>query len=130
MIILLLRCFGTISPNLDKEANSLFSCRRNKIPVAPEDPVFGLTARFKADTHPQKLNLGVGAYRDENAQPWVLPVVRKVEQLLANDAKQNKEYLDISGLKEFSELASQLILGKEFYEANKSRIASCQSTAL
>ena len=30
------------------------------------------------DTFPDKVNLGVGAYRDDNNKPWVLPVVKKV----------------------------------------------------
>jgi len=45
---------------------------------APEDPLFGLMAAFKRDSHPKKVDLGIGAYRDDNARPWVLPVVREV----------------------------------------------------
>lgn len=48
------------------------------VPKAPEDPLFGLMAAYRADSHPQKVDLGIGAYRDDNAKPWVLPVVRKV----------------------------------------------------
>ncbi len=49
--------------------------------------IFKLTAGFKADTYPQKVNLGVGAYRDDDSKPWVLPVVKKVRFLLVlNDA--------------------------------------------
>ena len=40
--------------------------------------IFQLTAGYKADTYPQKVNLGVGAYRDDDGKPWVLPVVQKV----------------------------------------------------
>lgn len=43
-----------------------------------DESIFKLTAAYKADTYPQKINLGVGAYRDDDNQPWVLPVVRKV----------------------------------------------------
>ena len=48
------------------------------MPLAPPDSIFKLTAAYKADTFPQKVNLGVGAYRDDNNKPWVLPVVKKV----------------------------------------------------
>lgn len=48
------------------------------VPQAPEDPLFGLTRAFKADTFEQKVDLGIGAYRDNNAKPYILPVVRKV----------------------------------------------------
>ena len=50
------------------------------VPKAPEDPLFGLMAAYRADTNPQKVDLGIGAYRDNNAKPWVLPVVKKVGQ--------------------------------------------------
>lgn len=50
----------------------------NAVPMAPTDPLFGLMAAYKADTFDKKVDLGVGAYRDDNAKPWVLPVVKKV----------------------------------------------------
>lgn len=48
------------------------------VPQAPEDPLFGLMAAFRRDTDSSKVDLGIGAYRDNNAKPWVLPVVKKV----------------------------------------------------
>jgi aspartate aminotransferase len=48
------------------------------VPQAPEDPLFGLMAAYRADTFDKKVDLGIGAYRDNNAKPWVLPVVKKV----------------------------------------------------
>ena len=51
------------------------------VPQAPEDPLFGLMAAYRRDEDSQKVDLGIGAYRDDNAKPWVLPVVRKVSSL-------------------------------------------------
>lgn len=48
------------------------------VPQAPEDPLFGLMAAYRRDTDSNKVDLGIGAYRDNNAKPWVLPVVKKV----------------------------------------------------
>jgi hypothetical protein len=48
------------------------------VPQAPEDPLFGLMTAYRADTFEKKVDLGIGAYRDDNAKPWVLPVVEKV----------------------------------------------------
>lgn len=48
------------------------------VPQAPEDPLFGLMAAYRKDTYDKKVDLGIGAYRDDNAKPWVLPVVKKV----------------------------------------------------
>lgn len=50
----------------------------NVCPQAAEDPLFGLMAAYKRDNFDKKVDLGIGAYRDNNAKPWVLPVVKKV----------------------------------------------------
>lgn len=50
----------------------------SQIEMGPPDPIFSLTERFKADTHPNKVNLGVGAYRDDETKPFILPSVRMV----------------------------------------------------
>jgi aspartate aminotransferase len=68
-----------------------------KVPLAPEDAVFGLAAQCAADPNPNKVNLVIGAYRDEDLKPWVLPVVRQVQTQLASDPVQNHEYLAIDG---------------------------------
>jgi aspartate aminotransferase len=52
-----------------------------QVPLAPPDPIFHLTASYVADPDPNKINLGVGAYRDDSGKPWVLPVVKKVFDL-------------------------------------------------
>lgn len=36
------------------------------MPLAPPDAIFGVVERFKKDTHPKRINLSVGAYRDEH----------------------------------------------------------------
>jgi aspartate aminotransferase len=51
----------------------------NVVPQAPEDPLFGLMAAFRRDEDPNKVDLGIGAYRDDHAKPWILPVVKKVQ---------------------------------------------------
>lgn len=48
------------------------------ITMAPPDPILGVSEAFRADTNDTKLNLGVGAYRTEELQPYVLNVVKKV----------------------------------------------------
>lgn len=50
----------------------------SQTPLAPADAIFALTASYVADTYKEKVNLGVGAYRDNDGKPYVLPVVRKV----------------------------------------------------
>ncbi len=48
------------------------------VPQAPEDPLFGLMAAYRKDSFDKKVDLGIGAYRDNDAKPWILPVVKKV----------------------------------------------------
>lgn len=67
----------TPSSSVNAERNSISPLA--SVPHAPKDAMFGLSAAYRADTHPKKVDLGVGAYRDDNAKPWVLPVVKKVQ---------------------------------------------------
>ncbi len=53
------------------------------------------------------------AYRTDECQPWVLPVVRKVEKMIADDHSLNHEYLPILGLPEFRSSASKIALGED-----------------
>ena len=50
----------------------------DKVEKGPEDPILGLNLAFQKDAFDKKVNLGVGAYRDDNGKPYVLPCVREV----------------------------------------------------
>ena len=54
----------------------------SNVEMGPPDAILGITEAFKRDTDPNKMNLGVGAYRDDAGKPYVLPSVRKVGYLL------------------------------------------------
>ncbi|KAG8758406.1 aspartate transaminase aat1, partial [Serendipita sp. 396] len=95
------------------------------VPAGPPDPILGVTEAFKANTSPKKINLGVGAYRDEAGKPYILPSVKKAEELLAG--KHDKEYLPISGLSEFTGLAAKLAYGAESPLLKEGRIVITQS---
>lgn len=49
-----------------------------KIPQGPADPIYSTMDAYEADTASNKVNLSVGAYRDGDGKPWILPVVQKV----------------------------------------------------
>lgn len=57
------------------------------VPQAPEDPLFGLMAAYRKDDFDKKVDLGIGAYRDNNAKPWVLPVVKQVRLVHTPEAQ-------------------------------------------
>jgi len=48
--------------------------------MAPFDPIIGLNEEFQRDTFAKKVNVGVGAYRDDAGKPYVLPCVRTAEE--------------------------------------------------
>ncbi|KAI0035714.1 aspartate aminotransferase [Vararia minispora EC-137] len=99
----------------------------DKVPLAPPDSIFQLTAAYKADTFPQKINLGVGAYRDDDGKPWVLPVVKKATDRLFSDPNLDHEYLPITGLPEFVSAAAKLILGADAPAIREGRVVSVQT---
>ena len=66
------------------------------VEMGPPDAILGVTEAFKADSNPKKINLGVGAYRDDQGKPFVLPSVKEAErQVMA--ANLDKEYAGIVG---------------------------------
>jgi aspartate aminotransferase len=72
----------------------------------PEDETFGLTQKYLADEHPDKILLGRGAYEDEQGRPWVLPSVAMAHKIVNGSGH---EYLPIAGLKSFRDLVTKLI---------------------
>lgn len=91
----------------------------------PPDAILGVTEAFKKDTNPKKINLGVGAYRDDNGKPFVLPSVAKAEQILAAK-KLDKEYAPISGHGDFCKLTIELALGADSEELKAGTNATVQ----
>lgn len=97
------------------------------VPLAPPDSIFKLTVAYKADTFEKKVNLGVGAYRDDDNKPWVLPVVKKATRILLSNESLDHEYLPITGLAEFTSAAAKLILGPSSIALQEQRVVSVQT---
>ncbi|KAJ3365798.1 aspartate transaminase aat1 [Allomyces javanicus] len=109
-------------PGLVRRAASTWA----NVKMGPPDPILGVTEAFKADANPKKMNLGVGAYRDDAGKPYVLSCVRKAEQIMA-DKHLDKEYLGITGLPEFTKAAARLAYGDESSVLDEKRVAITQS---
>jgi len=97
------------------------------IQLAPPDAIFGLAGEVKADTDPNKCNLVIGAYRTEEGEPYVLPVVRSIESSMAADKTLNHEYLPIEGNVDLASGAKKLILGKDSPALEQNRVCAIQS---
>lgn len=82
------------------------------VPKGPEDAILGVTLAYNADENPDKINLGVGAYRDDKGLPFVLSAVREAEKrLLAKHLTM--EYLPVIGSKPFVSGALKLAYGPD-----------------
>lgn len=94
--------------------------------LLPEDPILNLGILFAADKREQKVNLGIGSYKDETGQPVVLECVRKAEKLLL-DKHLNKEYLPIVGNNAFISKIMKLVYGELVDNQLKGRLVAVQS---
>ncbi|CAD1785955.1 aromatic amino acid aminotransferase [Xanthomonas arboricola pv. juglandis] len=92
----------------------------------PGDPILGLTEAYNADSRPNKVNLGVGIYYDENGRIPLLRAVHKIEQQLALDAKP-RGYLPIDGLAAYDKATQELLFGTESALLASGRVATSQT---
>jgi len=84
--------------------------RWSHVQMGPKDPILGVTENFNACTRSDKLSFGVGAYRDDDGKPVVLPSV-KTAQDRVNEQGLNNEYAAIAGLAKFNDLSLDLAFG-------------------
>ncbi|KAB8234451.1 pyridoxal phosphate-dependent transferase [Aspergillus alliaceus] len=123
------------SPSVTRKdrSNSLFS----NLPPIPVDEPFSVNGAYIQDTHPQKVNLGIGVYRTADGLPWPLRVVEDAEKAIYEARDVNRhEYLTIQGDREFLRLAADLVFGfdekKEDLsttEKQRSRVVSIQTVS-
>jgi len=82
------------------------------VPMAPADPILGVTEAFVADQSPKKVNLGVGVYTDDNGKIPLLECVRHAEsERLKNSPARG--YLPIDGLKAYDQAVQELVFGSQ-----------------
>ena len=74
--------------------------------MAPLDPIIGLNEEYNRDDFPNKVIVGVGAYRDDGGKPYVLPCVREAEERILGQ-NLDMEYSGIVSLSRFTNLPLQ-----------------------
>jgi len=94
------------------------------IPMGAPDAILGIAENFKACDDPNKVNICVGAYRDENGKPWILPSVREAENIMIKSTTENKEYSSIAGDAQFVSLAIKFAFGQS---VDTDKIAAVQT---
>jgi aromatic-amino-acid transaminase len=96
------------------------------VPLAPADPILGLTEAFVSDKNPKKVNLGVGVYQDGSGKVPVLSVVREAEQLWY-EREDSKSYLPIEGVAAYRKEVQELLLGRDSELIAQGRVVTAQA---
>ena len=96
------------------------------VEMAPRDPILGVTEAFNADTHPDKVNLGVGIYCDDSGKVPVLDCVRRAEQKLA-ESPRPRAYLPIDGIAAYDRAVQELVFGSGNAALREGRIVTAQT---
>ena len=97
----------------------------SSLPLAPRDPILGLTEAFVADTRADKVNLGVGVYLGEDGKIPLLDCVREAEARLAA-APAPRGYLPIDGLPAYTKGVRELVFGAESDAVTSGRVVTVQ----
>ena len=101
---------------------SLFS----SVEMAPRDPILGLNEQYAADQNPQKVNLGVGVYFDDNGKLPLLACVRQAEASMgANPSPRG--YLPIDGNAAYDAAVKALVFGDGCELVKAGRVATVQA---
>lgn len=96
------------------------------IKAAPADPILGLGEAFKAETRSNKINLGIGVYKDDKGDTPIMAAVKQAEQRLF-DIEMTKNYLSIDGVAEFNARTKELLFGVDSEIVKQNRARTVQS---
>ncbi|QQE11176.1 aspartate/tyrosine/aromatic aminotransferase [Planctomycetota bacterium] len=93
------------------------------IEMAPADPILGLSEAFKADANAEKINLGVGVYKDAAGGTPVLKCIKVAEAKLV-DTESTKGYLPIDGNPVYGQKVRELLFGADSEVVKEGRAAT------
>lgn len=96
------------------------------VEMAPRDPILGLNEQFAADTNPNKVNLGVGVYYDDNGKLPLLQCVQAAEQNMMK-APTARGYLPIDGIVAYDNAVKALVFGADSEPVTSGRVATIQA---
>ena len=95
------------------------------VEMAPRDPILGLNEQFAADTNPNKVNLGVGVYFDDNGKLPLLQCVQAAEKTMM-EKPAARGYLPIDGIAAYDAAVKSLVFGADSEPVKSGRIATVQ----
>ncbi|MBO9686159.1 MAG: aspartate/tyrosine/aromatic aminotransferase [Mitsuaria chitosanitabida] len=96
------------------------------VAMAPRDPILGLNEQFNADSNPNKVNLGVGVYYDDNGKLPLLACVAAAEAQM-QAAPKPRGYLPIDGIAAYDAAVQGLVFGADSEVLKNKRVATVQA---
>ena len=74
------------------------------------DPIFAIMQAFREDPRPEKVDLGVGVYKDDAGRTPVMRAVKTAERQLV-ETQESKSYVTFAGDPAFHAVMAELVLG-------------------
>ena len=99
----------------------------DRFPEPVADPLHAVMARCRADQRADKMDLGVGVYRDGSGPSPIMKAVREAELWLAEHG-DTKAYQALAGDHDFIDAITSMILGDSHPAVREGRIAAIQGT--
>lgn len=96
------------------------------LPSLPSDPILGLAMSYKADTNPNKVDLGVGVYKDDNNHTPIMAAVQQAQARWMQD-EDSKVYAPPAGFEGFNQGIMSLLLGENHPALQDQRVCSVQT---
>ncbi|MES2821702.1 MAG: amino acid aminotransferase [Pseudomonadota bacterium] len=96
------------------------------VEMAPRDPILGLNEAFNADPRPNKVNLGVGVYTNEEGRIPLLRAVAEAEKARIA-AHAPRGYLPIEGIAAYDQAVQKLIFGADSPLLAEGRVVTTQA---
>ena len=85
----------------------------NSLQQQPADKILALMQVYKEDPRENKIDLGVGVYKDASGQTPIMQSIKQAEHMLW-ETQDTKSYVGLTGTPEFSEKMIDLVLGDKF----------------
>ena len=98
----------------------------NHLDAIPADPILGLITAHAADSNPNKIDLGIGVYRDEHGATPMLNCVKQAEKTFL-DIQTTKTYLGPPGVAGFNSAITDVIFGAESEAVQQGRVRTVQT---
>ena len=85
----------------------------NSLQQQPADKILALMQVYKEDPRENKIDLGVGVYKDASGQTPIMQSIKQAEHMLW-ETQNTKSYVGLTGTPEFSQTMIDLVLGNKF----------------